>query len=613
MISLEEKRERQRKIINELFKYIGDEIYHSEEFIQDKLREIFKVEMDYYGIKALQDNEDDDEIVLDFEYNSKDTTSYFGENVNIGFDGWYHYDYPRIVLNTASREYKEMFSSNSYKRCNGLCSLLLSLFHEMRHKRQVSMMRSDISNPFNLRYAKEEICLHENHILIEMNHDRLSVETDADIFSYTEGSEFLELDENDVKYIDIVREMKESELLIVPNYGIVSRDFFMDLYAEFLIAHSRRSLYTGYYTILNKEFKKNGSPRRLGELIRNYKRELKEVEKKDIDAESKKTLISDIKAMYYSLFIKKVIQKNPFEIYEAVRLNGNDTVTEILHELKVYNIHERKRKADSIRNKLKLRLSLGEEKEEYNLAQGNMGYIIDKESGQICEVDDYIRSLFIDIPYTDAYELSGNADFLLNLPVQGHYILKNGSKISVKDFLNEYAFPNLKGQSTESMLERYNKIVKEFTKPQFENDALTNYEINNRQYQDLNRKIDEILNSRIVKDSKYVKIIASSYSKKLLSYYEMVKKFCKGEPRVINYFDGKPFVIPVKPYKKFFPDQKIKINELLSAAMMLTHDNIFNPGGINYHQMLSNNEQFKIIVNQLKEYDESVSKGLIKE
>ena len=202
--------------------------------------------------------------------------------------------------------------------------------------------------------------------------------------------------------------------------------------------------------------------------------------------------------------------------------------------------------------------------------------------------------------------------FINSIPIYGYYTLKNGTKISILDFINNCLINCLQKASPSDYEEVLLRVAKEYLKPLYEVEEHYNIEKINKQYQRINNQIKNVQES-----------IDCSLGDKQRGYDKYLIKNMELIIKLIDYEDKTAFDVFRTPivkktgfiYREFKPSQLKLFEDLKIASQVLTMDEFFNPNKTNYYNKFLMNynvlkleddiEAYKKNTNSEPTYDEN--------
>ena len=610
-ITLREKKERQRIIINELFASLEevpiDQDEYLENFFYGKIKELFKIELDYYGVKCLQENPEDNEMEISFKYEDDDVkwSASFDKKVIVGSDHYQEHGTQGIRFNTNSRAYKELFFEDKEKRLTACRYIIFTLFHELEHYRQNELCRSGISSYAALKYAKDDLFLSIHNDVYYDNHDRMASEADSHYYARKEYNGIIPLDKFEYNNMIVQLCNREMQNIAVEGIGLVERDNYIRACVDYYLTKEQYAGNLMYYPILAKEYNENCTPKSITDLITNFYVEIDKVNRTVKNPRTRNILIRDIKSLYFEILNTKVRENDRFELYEAIKFHGQDTIQKTFNDLRLYNINEKKRKIGIVNKKQQAYKKM---LTYYTYTGSNPEYIINpfKKGNEVTKASDFASFISFDFRVLSSrirdrlQELFKSEQFIYRIPVYGHYVLKNGEKISIMDFLYQYAIPLLERcKNEDDLFKKYMEIAMEYLKPYCEVDAAYSLKAVNKQYKEYDKKVNNILSSSLVNDPKELNRLNTSYNEIILYRMKYVKMICNKEVSIYS-----------DPCDESVSDKTIIVNhlngpifmlsQLMNAAQLLSTDLSLNPNKINYYEKLNNHKKIKDIKKEME-------------
>ena len=596
-MSLEEKNQKEKKVIEDIFEFISTFRVDSKENIDtyfDYFRELFRIEMDFYGEKYSSLNLKENDLNLDFVYMDVWGTRnipavYKPKEAHDGLES--------IEFNTHMRLFDAAFSVIDEQRVEATKVLISTLFHEMRHHRQRELMRMGYPSIFTLRYIKEVI-MHEDLALYYMNHDRIGIEADAITTALTQDELF---DTNADKYriLGSIEVDKELAYLLTPDRGVVDRDTYFDIKADREIKKMGSIRGHWAYKTLSLEYNDDATPKRLSALISDYIEKLKEIETNVEDKEERRTLLKDLKELYFSLFNKRLLNNNKFEFLNAIKDHGNDVMTQLLEELNYFNATDKNKKSELLKSKLLAHEEKNDVEDRFDLNNGYIANPFDNFKKAISTFD-FIDCLNIHAAPSVLYFLRSKV-FTQYLPPQGYFVTKLGNKMSIEDYINNLLVPALSDRwYIEAAFDQTNlDLLDENFIPTYQMEINFCYETINKDYQRKNNKIKE-----------YYKLLDETalygYPAGLLESMETVTLLCERDKDAIEEF----YFNAPKQGQHFDPSDYTWVNDLINASIALSQDPILNPGRVNYYSRLMKIEQIRYIIKCVEDYNTKLIEGM---
>ena len=599
-MTLQEKIEIQKYLASELFHLSGikkiNEGDREGNFFYEIMRKLFRVEMDYLGLKCFQKNPNNDDVKLEFVF-EKNSGSAGSFSIDGEFDknGGFVLEKPVIKINLGCELRDVLFGDFAELRVSAVYEMVDTLFHEIQHYRQYLLIQSGISNRESLRHAREEIFLRAFYKVYRINHDDFYGEADAQEYSHLFRKYYFKGESNLLsKEVDYRLEMfaatKEVAFILLPFKGYLDRDIGLGQQSDFIMKNNKNNRkFLEIFPILKKVYYPDGSKKSFSELITNYFKEIEDAKRNITDDDLKSSILDDTKKMYFELFNEIILSNNRVEIYEAVLNHGTQLVNQLLDELDLYNVMERTSKISALKRKLAKQSS---KLADYNYLHGNNGLIDDPEDlgagAKVLQVQAYAAVLStrsiargIDMKICAFFMTKGYYELL---PVEGYYALKSGQKISIDKFTDECVIPRLEKVDEKEYVSELKKLLIDVTKPSCEVEYLFGCEKVNKDYQTKNNRYFEL---------KSIPFLAGALKP------EFKKKF---NQNVINMMN---LLLPICRYEKgataflevlgdYSPEQCELIDGIVEAANLLTNEKSLNPSGLDYNARLRRNDQFML-------------------
>ena len=433
-MSLKEKINRQRAIIDEIFDVVGSELINSYNdpgnFIKPKLIELFHIEMDYYGI-SYEGN--DKEASIDF---------FHKKNGGCGFFEYKTHDKPHTVKINDAKSFEELVDSSTYTRLWAARDILSTLFHEIGHLLQAIPIFDGICSYYNLRNVKEQILRNYVEDFYLFEHDRYSSEADADHHTYnTLVQDGIKLPgyKAAVRVFDADREIS----YLLTKKGIVDRDKYDEELADKYIESKPTIILLFGCDVLLYEFTRRCEKKEFKILIDEYIAYIKKLsENSELNLQDKKELIKDAKSLYFHLFNKRIKNIDEPELGEAINTYGEKFILDLLNELYIYDRNEKNRKNRLVKDGLEAFNNLSYA--TYDHFETNEGYIANpaKQYKGAIGTDFFVRSELNPDNYGEVISTFLDSEtFREKLPVFGYYVTKSGMKMSIKSFINDILIP----------------------------------------------------------------------------------------------------------------------------------------------------------------------------
>ena len=582
-LSLKEKINRQRKIIDGLFHTVVGQLLSKEqliEYVKKCVEILFKLEIRYYKLDTGNRHPN---IELQFFADKRAAPGYFRKRNEI-------LNIPYTININEEFDFDDLFSEKVGARIFACRDILLTLFHEFKHLRQRLAIDTGICSYYNLRNAKEEL-VHSNNIksFYKYNHNRYAMEADADYSSFESLVHNGNKDSDITSLLELRRAQREVSFILTDK-GIVNRDKYIDEQTDKIMESMGILVFVDGEKLLKYEYDSNCNPISFSDLIKNNGRTImvNSFLIPSMGVEVSKPIEKDIKSLYFYLFNKKILSGDKIELIEAILEHGEDKILELLNELYIYNRNERNRK-----NKLV------KESTDYFLKNNpyvglrfemNNGYIADpkKQFKAAISTEDFVtHQLGIKNEDPRIVEFLNHDNFKEMLPIQGYFVDNSGKKVSIKDYVHNILIPALKKIEIDpdkdfiaKYTEAYYGSIDEYFITGAEMSSNYAYTQINKDYQEQMAAIEEY---RKLIESKLYK----QYNHTLLSNMKSVIDIVKHE-KLPKGFSTETTNGVMKTYE----EQRELYQTLIEASKVLSKDMLLNPEGMNYHKKLLSNPSF---------------------
>ena len=591
-MNIQEKCDEQRIILNDIFNSLKSSKTINKKYLSaflfKKIQDIFSLEMEFYGLeynRTSKKNADVDLLfITDYESKNAGTFSYkdiIKNNIVVG-------KLPTVEINMAY--YLEgLSSSDRNQRLLACRGMLETLFHEIRHFRQHMLIDSNYSSKSNLRNAKEfalNRVSQDYQYVYENNHDSYAIESDADFNSLVKAMSISEYNAKKENIAKVKKCNRDMCTLVIEDSGrrlVVDRDEYIDGKIHDFIVNKKMTSLLSNNPYLLKEYNSDCTVKSLTELIDNMHLEIHEAEKIE-DQKDKSIILDDTVEMYYELIYKRLKANDPFELFDAVNKYGKTEIYNLMRTINEYFIREKRRKL--------VLLSEKQEAEE-DLFEGlvpivhNNGFVIHRDKA--ISVDEYAKGIncFTDNQYIRM--LLKSAAMKLRIPTYGFYILKDGSKISAKTFIESKLKPYLRSlESKKNYMSDMDEFLEENVVAQAQMDYLLSCERVNREYQEQRFTIDRLKNKNRLN-------ALANFDFEEVYYYKEIISIANGGTSFLDSLinENDLSVLPLSEV------DKIRLMNLKKYAIMLNRNTVFNPNKINYYKKLKRNDKYDILMSEL--------------
>ena len=492
-MTLKEKKDLQKKVVNELYSYIEERPILFDNFIdflRIKFEELIDIEMSYYNASSINKVGYNDVIVLKLDTEK----SYHKGVFTMGkYDEKNNLCMPHRITVYLEWAFDGLLSFNYSERVRMCAELLTTLFHEITHLRQHLMVRNGIASYYNLRNAKEEM-LHSYCAdrFYDLNSNKYFTESDANYNSLLIVRNLYSFTPYDLARLEFHKSNRDIAPLLTWDNGIVDRDTYIDRIIDNIISRgSSLSSFEGY-AVLIKEFNEDCSKRTFSNLKSNYNLELNASYKIE-DKKKRKEIINDLNSLYYHLFNKKIIEGNIEELNEALNEFGINEINKLLNKLLIYNKNEKVRRFELINNRVS---RINETHHGKRYFEVNNGFLMDQE--RVVGTREYINSMEIYTLSKRIKKFVTSETFRNMLPIYGYYITKSGNKMSIHDFIFNILVPRLKEFSNDEDQDFFEAVYYELLEENFissyEMDSIESKKILNMNYNRLENQINKYHN-----------------------------------------------------------------------------------------------------------------------
>lgn len=260
------------------------------------------------------------------------------------------------------------------------------------------MVDKNVSSRETIAYARDFVLkIMLKKVLIERNYRTLAVEANANEKSYNRYLEIIEEDsmslERDIeigrmstgRYSGIINLKKEKKELYQRD------DIAIEILDDIICKRNKIEMLK-LYPILQKEYNMDGTKKSASELIQNMLSEIKSIlGNKELSEEEQKLVIKDTKFMYYELIYRALEKITSEEIFKIEQQIGKDKSIKIFNNMQQYFQKEMEIKIINTYNKKEM------------------------------SAEEFIKT-----------------ECSRYLPQNGEITLKDGSKISAKQYVEQY-------------------------------------------------------------------------------------------------------------------------------------------------------------------------------
>lgn len=451
----------------------------------------------------------------------------------------------RFQFNTTIKDFRRFYSEEERVREKAINRFIYCIFHEFRHYLQNKAVYTNIPSKYNMEVTKVRVVDYDDYSL---NHDLCYFELDADEYA-----------DKNLRYLIDIESYHDTNIINSANfiepfyiyddnkrYKMFNRDEYINGLCDKEVSdHTIPNV--SDFPILGYEYNDDDTPKKLAQLYREMNEQSSKISLMNMDENSKKFAINSIHEMYYDIFLYRLSKMETMEFLSQTSELDTKDVASLFSQLAMYSKNELERKKKAIEDRRITREMTSRGRYVYSTRR--MIRVIEKKNSYGMKIDDYF----------DMYHIEG-LDFLKSLvPECGFYLFKNGSKMTVLNFIDEYIIP----YKVSNREEYINLLKRVGVRSLAETEYLNGMEALNKEY----TTTCEVLNRlRNVYNKKFSIVGGSQYNKKTLENMELIKNICN--------------------YNAFVEDYDIRyLVSLTDTAKKLTDDPLLNPSGENYYEM----------------------------
>lgn len=428
--------------------------------MQRSITRIFQLEVEELGY-SYKPNRDDslNTFGLEFINNAKGTYRGLCRNGN---------NRPSIVYNIAHL-YNELQSSDKDKRLLACKTLFKTVFHEIQHHRQYLMAKTNISSKEAMAYARDWALMNyldKDWYSLDVktgNYDAYVLENNANEVGYRQYLEIMGLPDEEITNLMNIERGKLNISRYKANVnswdgkvhyesnGLQERDDVTVPILDNLISVRGKTEILREYPILQKEYNMDGTKKSAVDLIKNMKDEIQDIsQNSELSNKEKEQLIKDGQDMYYELIYRQIEKGTPEQIAKLVSQIGKDESKDIFERISHY-----------FQSQLENRLGQSASMANAQTKMGNYEFIPSFNNGTIevenggknvqMAFEDFIKTIdssllekkFIIPAGKEKGEMSAERFiekyFFKHLAQNGKVKLKDGTEISAKQYIEQYA------------------------------------------------------------------------------------------------------------------------------------------------------------------------------
>lgn len=471
----EEKIAIERQEITQFMKYFDNNALDFKDTqllqeLQKHIEKVFQLEVEEIGY-SYDPNRDDSENTfgLYFINDEKDSRGGWQNSGRYWRNGEVVQERPTITYNIG-RLYRNLDSLDKETRLKACKTIFQILFHEIQHNRQHLMTRQNVSSNEALRYGRDLACKH-GYLQKEWftndsktgNYGAYTTENNANIVGYSQyletigvrDEEFANLRDLEIGKLNIARYKANVATwdgqLHYDSGGLQERDDVTIPILDSLICKKGRVELLQLYPILQKEYNMDGTKKSAIDLIKNLQQEVDEISNNEnLSQDDKKNLIKDGQEMYYELIYRQIEKASPEQIEQIVTQIGKNKSKELFNDISHYFQCELENRLGKSAQMANAQTKL---KDEGFIMPFNNGTIEVEQNGKKIQMafEDFIKTINSDLLKKNFLIPSGREKgemsaerfiekyFFRNLPKDGKVKLKDGTEISAKQYIEQYA------------------------------------------------------------------------------------------------------------------------------------------------------------------------------
>ncbi|MGN1271249.1 MAG: hypothetical protein ACI4UX_04705 [Clostridia bacterium] len=428
--------------------------------MQNSITRIFQVEIEELGY-SYQPNRDDSQNTFGLEFINDSKETFRGQCHNS--------DGKSSITYNIARLYSDLQSPDVDKRLLACKTLYKTVFHEIQHHRQYLMARTNVSSKDGLTYARDFALsgyLEKDWYSRDKktgNYDAYSIENNANEVGYRQYLETMGLSDKEITDLMNIEQGKFNIARYKANVnswdgqshyesdGLQERDDVTVPILDDLICVRGRTEILKQYPILQKEYNLDGTKKSAIDLIKNMQKEIQDIsQNQGLSNEDKAKLIRNGKEMYYELIYRQIKKSTPEQIAEIVKQIGKDESKELFGKISHY-----------FQCEMEDRLGKSAKMASAQERLGNYGFIMPFNNGTIeieqngkrvqLSFEDFIKTIdpkllqqkFIIPDGKSKGEMSAEQFiekyFFSHLSQNGQVKLKDGTEISAKQYVEQYA------------------------------------------------------------------------------------------------------------------------------------------------------------------------------
>ena len=435
------------------------------EKMQKDITTIFQLEIEELGYRY--NPNDDTQSTFELKFVNSPEDNFRGRH-NPGWkiqEGKFVQGRPLITYNT-SKLYEDLQSSDKEKRLFACKTIFKTVFHEIQHHRQYLMTRTNVSSKEAIQYARDfaiKTYLQKDWYSRDKktgNYDAYTIENNANEVGYNQYLETIGIEDKKIEDLRVIEEGKLNTFRYKADVdsfdgqqhydskGLQERDDVTVPILDNLIKEKNRTEILHIYPILQKEYNLDGSKKTAVELIKNMQKEVQEISENQAFTQiDKKILIQDTQEMYYELIDRQIEKITPEQIGELIEQIGKDEIKEIFSKMSYYFQNQLESRLEKSAQMASARTRIDE-----FIMPSNNGTIAVEQKGKTVQMDfdEFIKTIdpqllqrSFNVPAgKNKGEMSAEKFlkkyFFKNISENGKVILKDGSEITAKQYIEQY-------------------------------------------------------------------------------------------------------------------------------------------------------------------------------
>ena len=428
--------------------------------MQNSITRIFQVEIEELGY-SYQPNRDDSQNTFGLEFINDSKETFRGQCHNS--------DGKSSITYNIARLYSDLQSPDVDKRLLACKTLYKTVFHEIQHHRQYLMARTNVSSKEGLTYARDFALsgyLEKDWYSRDKktgNYDAYSIENNANEVGYRQYLETMGLSDKEITDLMNIEQGKFNIARYKANVnswdgkshyesdGLQERDDVTVPILDDLICVRGRTEILKQYPILQKEYNLDGTKKSAIDLIKNMQKEIQDIsQNQGFSNEDKAKLVRNGQEMYYELIYRQIKKSTPEQIAEIVKQIGKDESKELFGKISYY-----------FQCEMEDRLGKSAKMASAQEKLGNYGFIMPFNNGTIeieqngkrvqLSFEDFIKTIDSKLLQQKFIIPDGKSKgamsaeqfiekyFFSHLSQNGQVKLKDGTEISAKQYVEQYA------------------------------------------------------------------------------------------------------------------------------------------------------------------------------